>query len=52
MNVLLSLNNIFKWGGLMNIKWDSLFGYSNHALTLLLDQNEVNYYKLIKILKN
>jgi len=48
MNVLLSLNNIFKWGGLVNIKWNNPFGYSNHVLTLLIDQNKINYYKLIK----
>jgi hypothetical protein len=34
MNVSLSFNNIFKWRGLVNIKWDSPFGYLNHALTL------------------
>jgi len=25
----------------MNIKWNNLFGYSNHALILLLDQNKL-----------
>jgi hypothetical protein len=34
MNVSLSFNNMFEWGGLVNIKWDSPFGYFNHALTL------------------
>jgi len=24
---------MWKWGGLMNIKWDSHFGYPNQALT-------------------
>jgi hypothetical protein len=35
MNVLLNFNNIFKWGSLMNIKWDNPFWYPNHALTHL-----------------
>jgi hypothetical protein len=48
MNVSLSLNNMFKWRGQMKVKWDNTFKYSSHALTLLLDQNEINYYKLIK----
>jgi hypothetical protein len=33
MNVSLSFNNMFKWRGPMNIKWNSPFGYPNHALT-------------------
>jgi hypothetical protein len=34
MNVSLRFN-MFKWGGLVNIKWDYPFGYPNHALTLV-----------------
>jgi hypothetical protein len=37
MNVALSFNNMFKWGGPMNIKWDDLFGYPNHTLTPMKD---------------
>jgi hypothetical protein len=48
MNVSFSLNNMCKWRGQMKVKWDSPFEYPNHALTLLLNQNEINYYKLIK----
>jgi len=33
LNVSLSFNMMFKWRGLMNIKWNSLFGCFNHALT-------------------
>jgi hypothetical protein len=32
MNVLLSFNDMFKWRGPWNIKWDSPFGYPNHIL--------------------
>jgi hypothetical protein len=34
MNVWLSFN-MFKWGGSMNIKWGSPFGYPKHVLTLM-----------------
>jgi hypothetical protein len=33
MNVSLSFNNRFKWGGPRNIKWGSPLGYPNHILT-------------------
>jgi len=33
MNVPLSYNNMFKWGGPLDIKRDNPFWYPNHALT-------------------
>jgi hypothetical protein len=33
MNVSLNFN-MFKWEGLVNIKWNNPFGYPNHALTI------------------
>jgi len=48
MNVLLSFNNMFKWRGLINIKWNSRFRYPNYALTQKLRQIASCHTKLIK----
>ncbi len=41
MNVLWSFKNMFKWGGLLDIKWNNPFGYPNHIWTL--QQDPPNY---------
>jgi hypothetical protein len=33
MNVLLSFNDMFKWRGPLDIKWDNPFGYLDHTWT-------------------
>ncbi len=48
MNVLLNFNNMFKWGGSINIKWNSSFGYPNHVLTQNLKQIASCHTKLIE----
>jgi len=48
MNLLISFNNVFKWEGLVNMKWDNPLGYSNHALTQKLRQIAPCHTKLIK----
>jgi hypothetical protein len=35
MNVLLKFNDMFKWGGPLDIKWDDPFGYLDHTWTQL-----------------
>ncbi len=35
MNVLLNFNDMFKWKGPLDIKWDNPFGYPNHTWTQL-----------------
>jgi len=37
MHVSLSFNNMFKWGGLVNLKWDNPFEYPNHTLIPMKD---------------
>jgi hypothetical protein len=36
MNVLLSFNDMFKWKGPLNIKWNNPFGYPDRTWTLIV----------------
>jgi len=45
MNVSLSYNNMFKWGGPLDIKGDGLFWYPNHAL---IQKQKVSYGEIQK----
>jgi hypothetical protein len=58
MNVLLSFNNMFKWRGPLDIKWNNLFGYPNRTWTLFLwllsffwFYNLISFFNLANILQ-